>query len=1249
MGAVNGSTIRPRRGRGRRLGAAGLLTALASVAVAVLPASVATAATDTVTNCSGSASDPGSLPYEVANAVAGDTIAFALPSACTTIAPETTIAVTVDLTITGPGARTLDVSGGGEVEPFFVDGGVTASISGLTIDNGSAFDGGGIYNVGTLTLTDCTVTNNETGESGSGGGIYNLGTLTVTDSTLSDNTADSFGGAIESNQGSLDVTNSTFAGNSTNTDAGGGIDMFDGSATITNSTFSDNSAPSYLGGGIEDDQGQLSIGATIFAGSPSGNDCFLQNAPFTDLGSNLSDDTSCSFTDETDQQNTAAGLDPSGPVDNGGETPTIALTSQSAAIDAVSSPSLCPATDQRGATRTSPCDIGAYDTDWGSPVAVAVSGSQTYGSAPDLTFNADAPAETVTGTLACTTVDGGTPISPTLAVGTHTIDGSSCSGLSSSDPADFPVFPSSYGGTPGAFVVTPSVTAVTFTGSVASPTVTVSGSGFGTSANLGPAQSSCDTGSNHADNLFLSDTTDAWTAGEGAPAADDCIGLLISSYSDTTIVFTFGSEYGVYPVDSGVALLSGGDNYTIHVLGTTQSGTVAYPNPPNPPTITTTSLPGGLVNHAYSQPVSATGGTTPYTWSISAGSLPAGLGIDASTGVISGSPTTPGTATFTVKVADATTPTPQTDTRSLSISVPTVPVITTAFLALGTVNGSYSQPLSATGGTTPYTWSISAGSLPAGLGIDASTGVISGAPTTPGTSHFTVKVTDATTPTPQTATRPLSISVPTVPAITTASLPAGTLDQAYAQPVSATGGTTPYTWSISAGSLPAGLGINASTGVISGGPTAPGTSTFTVAVTDATGLTPQTATRPLSITITGFLTVTTTSLPGATAGQAYSATLAATGGTAPYAWSVSSGPLPAGLKLDSSTGVISGSPTTDGSVGFGVKVTDSSPVPEHDSAALSITTQPAAPVVSKLSPPTGDSDGGTSVTITGSGFTGATQVVFGDSGALDVSVVNDTTITATSPHEPVGTVDVVVTTPAGNSVVNPADEFTYTAQQPPVTVSCDPTCSAVASSPLNDTTVTVTGTTGTAGSTVTLGVNTDVVACNSSHNYLTAVSTLSASGFPPGSLLTVQELIANEPSTQGVKVCYLGSGATAGQFLRPCRRGHVPCLVSLTEVGGSVLVTFLVPANDPRFWVGGAPLSLKAFTPIKAAPGATVTLKGKNLTGVVSVVMGGARATIVSVTPTKLVVTVPPDAVTGLISVTAASGTATSPTPLIIT
>jgi hypothetical protein len=260
--------------------------------------------------------------------------------------------------------------------------------------------------------------------------------------------------------------------------------------------------------------------------------------------------------------------------------------------------------------------------------------------------------------------------------------------------------------------------------------------------------------------------------------------------------------------------------------GTPVTGTTAV-------SVTTTSLPGANQNAAYSATISATGGTTPYTWSIISGSLPAGLTLGTSSGIISGTPTGSGTSTFTVQVMDANA---QTATASLTLTVNAQaqpPVITTTSLPGGTQNAAYSATVSATGGTTPYSWSIVSGSLPAGLTLGTSSGVISGTPTGSGTATFKIQVVDANA---QTATASLSLPVnpqTQVLAITTTALPGATQNKPYRGTLSAKGGMAPYSWSIVSGTLPAGLTLGTSSGVISGTPTRTGASTFTVQVADA--------------------------------------------------------------------------------------------------------------------------------------------------------------------------------------------------------------------------------------------------------------------------------------------------------------------------------------------------------------------------------------------------------------------------------
>jgi Putative Ig domain len=352
------------------------------------------------------------------------------------------------------------------------------------------------------------------------------------------------------------------------------------------------------------------------------------------------------------------------------------------------------------------------------------------------------------------------------------------------------------------------------------------------------------------------------------------------------------------------------------------------------PTITTTSLAEATAGTAYSATLSESGGTSPYKWTIASGALPTGL-ILSSTGAISGTPTGPaGNSSVTFHLTDAAGASAS-QAITIKVNPPPTLTITTASLPAGTIGTAYSQTLQATGGVPPYSWSLTAGTLPAGLTLN-SAGVISGTPTgtSTSTSNFTVTVTDSQTPTHATKSANLSITVVEPPlSVTTASLAGGSIGNAYSQTLKAIGGTPPYTWSISAGTLPAALSLNASPGVISGTPTTTGTSTFTVKVTDSAA---GTATASLSIVIDADLAITTTSLPGGSVGTAYSSTLQASGGAQPYSWSITSGNLPAGLSINSGSGVISGTPSATGTSTFTVTVTDSESPNVKVNANLSI-------------------------------------------------------------------------------------------------------------------------------------------------------------------------------------------------------------------------------------------------------------------------------------------------------------------------
>ena len=349
--------------------------------------------------------------------------------------------------------------------------------------------------------------------------------------------------------------------------------------------------------------------------------------------------------------------------------------------------------------------------------------------------------------------------------------------------------------------------------------------------------------------------------------------------------------------------------------------------------ITTTSLPAGAAGIGYAQSLSATGGTPPYTWNIT-GNLPPGLSLNGAT--IAGTPTTPGTFRFTARVADANNAAGSQD-LSIAITAATLQ-ITTAALAPADVGVAYSQPLAATGGTPPYTWSVT-GALPPGITVNGA--AIAGIPTAGGTANFAVQVRDSAG---ATASRPFSITVraPLLEFITLALAPAAA-GVPYSQALAVTGGTPPYTWNIT-GALPPGLALTGPS--IVGTPSTGGSYSFSVQVTDAAA---QTASRAFTLLVQAELTITTASLPDASAGAPYSQTLAASGGAPPYSWSIASGTLPEGVALNASTGLLSGIPLESGTSTFTVQVRDAagrqaSRTYRVDTAAgLVITTAPVLP------------------------------------------------------------------------------------------------------------------------------------------------------------------------------------------------------------------------------------------------------------------------------------------------------------------
>ena len=300
---------------------------------------------------------------------------------------------------------------------------------------------------------------------------------------------------------------------------------------------------------------------------------------------------------------------------------------------------------------------------------------------------------------------------------------------------------------------------------------------------------------------------------------------------------------------------------------------------------------------AYSDQLTVTGGTSPFTWSVSAGTLPPGLTLGASTGLLSGTPTTAGSYSFTVQVTDHSG---LTATEPVTLAIVPGPSLNFPAPPAGWTHTVYGYTLTESGGTSPFAWSVSSGALPAGISLSAD-GNLTGTPTATGTFSFTVKVTDANG---QSATQATSITISAGVSTTFSPPPAAVKGAPYSTTLTATGGTTPYTWSVNAGTLPPGLALS-SAGVLAGTPTAAGSYPFTVNVIDKNN---GIATASITLVVGAGLSLTFGTPPGGQVGVPYTDTLTAAGGTTPYTWSVSAGTLPVGITLNVSTGVLAGHP-----------------------------------------------------------------------------------------------------------------------------------------------------------------------------------------------------------------------------------------------------------------------------------------------------------------------------------------------------
>ncbi len=258
---------------------------------------------------------------------------------------------------------------------------------------------------------------------------------------------------------------------------------------------------------------------------------------------------------------------------------------------------------------------------------------------------------------------------------------------------------------------------------------------------------------------------------------------------------------------------------------------------------TDSALPPTTVGANCAQALSVTGGNGAVNWTLASGKLPAGLTLNASSGVIGGTPAEAGTFNFTVHVADSAKGTGH---KEFKLSVNAAPAIAAADLPGGKLGVEYNPAFAKSGGSAPLSWSVSAGALPAGVALNPATGALSGKPTAAGTFAFTVTLKDAAN---VLASRACSVAVAagdSAPAIISAPVARGNIGAPYSYAVNADGYPRP---AFELASAPPGMAIDSSTGEITWLPRAVGK--FDVVVKAANHAGPD-ATQSFTLTVEAY-------------------------------------------------------------------------------------------------------------------------------------------------------------------------------------------------------------------------------------------------------------------------------------------------------------------------------------------------------------------------------------------------------------